>query len=248
MKTQSILLTIEYDGTNYSGWQTQPNAIAVQEVIEAALLKVAGHPVSLRSSGRTDAGVHALSMPAVFQTTSTIPLKAFIEGTNRFLPSDIAVIDAVLMNDPNFSPIRDAIAKQYRYTILQRSIRSPLSRFNSWHVREKLDIGAMQKAAVDFVGFHDFGSFRASNCGACTSKRRIDSVVVSVHGDFISIDVIGSGFLKNMVRIMVGTLVDIGKGRFTANHISRLLQNPDRKQAGITAPACGLCLIKVYYP
>lgn len=243
----SILLTIEYDGTNYSGWQSQPNGLAIQQVVEEALQKLTKHPVALRSSGRTDAGVHALAMPAVFSTSQTIPLKAYIEGTNRFLPADIAIKDAIEV-DSSFSPIRDAIAKQYRYTILRSSIRSPLSRLNSWHVREQLDIEAMNNAAQHFTGTHDFSSFRASNCGACTSNRRIDSVTINHQDAFVTIDVTGGGFLKNMVRIMAGTLVEIGRGRFSPDYITWLLQNPDRKKAGVTAPAHGLCLIKVFYP
>jgi len=244
---QSILLTIEYDGSNYSGWQRQPNGLAIQQVVEEALQKVTRHTINLRSSGRTDAGVHALAMPAVFQTPLTIPLAAYIEGTNRFLPCDIAIKNAIEVGS-EFSPIRDAIAKHYRYTILNSKIRSPIFRLNAWHIRERLNIDSMKQAAKNFEGTHDFSSFRASNCGACTSKRRIDSIVIEEGNDFITIDVTGGGFLKNMVRIMTGTLVEIGKGRFTPDYINSLLQNPDRKKAGVTAPAHGLCLIKVYYP
>lgn len=244
---RSIRLIIEYDGTAYSGWQTQPNGLAIQQVVEEAIQKVTHHKVSLRSSGRTDAGVHAVAMPAVFQTETTIPLKAYIDGTNRFLPNDIAVKAATEVS-PEFSPIRDALAKHYRYTINTATIRSPLNHFYAWHVRENLNMEAMKKAADSFIGTHDFGSFRASNCGACTSKRRIDFVNIEKRSDFITIDVTGGGFLKNMVRIMVGTLVEIGKGRFNPEYVESLLKNPDRKRAGATAPAHGLCLIKVYYP
>lgn len=243
---RTIRLTIEYDGTNYAGWQIQPNGLAVQQVIEEALYQLLGESVSLRSSGRTDAGVHARGMVAAFQTSVKLPLQAFVDGTNRFLPPDIAIRDAAEAPS-DFRAIRDAQAKHYRYTILTTAARSPLHRFHTWHVREPLNISAMKAAAASFVGRHDFAAFRASNFATKTSVRRIDSVDVHVEGDFIIIDVVGEGFLKNMVRIMVGTLVDIGKGRFAEDYVSWLLQDRDRKKAGVTAPACGLCLMKVYY-
>jgi tRNA pseudouridine38-40 synthase len=244
---RTIRLTIEYDGTGYSGWQRQPNGLAVQQVIEEALCQLLGEKVELRSSGRTDAGVHARGMPAVFKTTSHLPLKAFVDGTNRFLPLDIAILEAVEV-PAGFKPISDALAKHYRYTILASAVRSPLRRSHMWHVREELDLEAMRKGAADLAGRHDFSAFRASNCAAKTTIRRIDSVDVSLKGDTIIIDVVGGGFLKNMVRVIAGTLVDIGRHRFSPAHIAWLLQIGDRKKAGVTAPACGLCLIKVYYP
>jgi tRNA pseudouridine38-40 synthase len=243
---RTILLTVEYDGTAYSGWQRQPNGLAIQQVIEEALCQLLGNKPDLRSSGRTDAGVHACAMPAVFTTTSSIPLKAFVEGTNKFLPPDIAILNAIEVPS-GFKPISDALAKHYRYTILATQIRSPLRRFQAWHIREPLNIDAMREAATHFAGHHNFAAFRASNCAAKTTVRRIDSVEVSVADDCIIIDVIGGGFLKNMVRVMAGTLADIGRGRFKAEHIQTLLQSGDRKQAGVTAPACGLCLMEVFY-
>jgi tRNA pseudouridine38-40 synthase len=243
---RTIKLTIEYDGTNYSGWQVQPNGLAVQQVLEETLLQFLGEAVRLRSSGRTDAGVHAHCMVATFTTTRNLPLRAFVEGANRFLPPDIAILTASEVPE-GFQPIQDALTKHYRYTIYNAQIRSPLRRFSTWHVREPLNLPAMKEAARQFAGRHDFSSFRASNCAAKTTERRIDSVSVNQERDLITIDVIGEGFLKNMVRVMAGTLVDIGRGRFTPGHIAWLLKNPDRKKAGVTAPACGLCLIDVTY-
>jgi tRNA pseudouridine38-40 synthase len=243
---RTILLTIEYDGTAYSGWQRQPNGLAVQQVIEEALCQLLGHKPDLRSSGRTDAGVHACGMPAAFKTSSTIPLKAFVDGTNRFLPPDIAILGAREVPG-SFKPISHALAKHYRYTILTTHTRSPLRRFQAWHIREHLDLKAMQEATAFFVGHHNFAAFRASNCAAKTTVRRIDSMTISHDGDCITIDVVGGGFLKNMVRVMTGTLVDIGRGRFRPDHVKTLLQSGERKQAGVTAPACGLCLINVVY-
>ncbi len=243
----TVLLTVAYDGTNYSGWQIQPNGLAVQEVVENALEKLLKERVQVRSSGRTDAGVHARAMAASFATSRDLPLQAFVEGTNRFLPADIAIQSACIVPD-GFKPITMAHAKQYRYTIINSSVRSPLDRLYSWQVRESLDLDAMEEAAGRFVGRHNFAAFRASNCVAKTTIRRIDSVQITRQGSRITVDVIGGGFLKNMVRVMVGTLVDIGKGRFTPLDIDRLLQGGDRKEAGCTAPASGLCLIQVVYP
>lgn len=241
------MLTVAYDGTNYSGWQTQPNGLAVQQVVEGALEQLLGERVKLCSSGRTDAGVHARAMPAAFHTGRDLPLRAYIEGTNRYLPDDIAIQDAQYVPD-GFKPIKEAIAKHYRYTVYNGSSRSPLDRLYSWLVRDPLDLTAMIEAGSYFVGKHDFAAFRASNCVAKTTVRRIDSVEVTRKGDFITIDVIGEGFLKYMVRVISGTLVDVGRGRLEPHQMEQLLLDGDRQKAGVTAPACGLCLIRVYYP
>lgn len=243
----TILLTIAYDGTHYSGWQIQPNGLAVQQVVEEAMEKLLGEKILLRSSGRTDAGVHARGMPAAFFTERDLPLRAYIEGCNRYLPDDIAVISARTVVD-SFKPIKDALRKHYRYTILCSTVRSPLDRHYTWLVRDPLDIAAMRTAADHFAGRHDFAAFRASNCVAKTTVRHIDSVEISTDGPYVIIDVVGEGFLKNMVRVMAGTLTDIGRGRFSPEHIIRLLENGDRKKAGVTAPASGLCLMSVCYP
>jgi tRNA pseudouridine38-40 synthase len=243
----TVLLTIAYDGTNYSGWQVQPNGRAVQQVVEEALEQLLKESVQVRSSGRTDAGVHAHAMAASFTTSRNLPLRAFVEGANRFLPADIAIQNACIVPE-GFKPITMAYAKRYRYTIINSTVRSPIDRLYSWQVREPLDLAAMEAASRRFVGSHNFAAFRASNCAARTTVRRIDSVQITRQGTRITIDVIGGGFLKNMVRVMVGTLVDIGRGRLTPSDIDRLLQRGDRKEAGSTAPACGLCLIEVVYP
>jgi tRNA pseudouridine38-40 synthase len=243
----TILLTIAYDGTNYSGWQVQPNGLAVQQVVEDALEQLLCERVQVRSSGRTDAGVHARGMMAAFTTSRDMPLRAFVEGANRFLPDDIAIQEAIIV-PAGFRPIGDALAKHYRYTILNRVIRSPLDRLYNWQVREPLGISAMKEAARYFIGEHDFAAFRASNCVAKTTVRRVDAVDISVQEGFIIVDVTGGGFLKYMVRVMVGTLVDVGRGRFEPEYVRWLLSDRDRRKAGITAPACGLCLMKVFYP
>ena len=243
---RTIKLTIEYDGTNYVGWQVQPNGLAIQQVLEEALAKILGAPTRLYSSGRTDAGVHARGMAAMFRTDREMPLTAFSDGLNTLLPPDIAVKDAVEAA-PDFNPRHDALGKHYRYTIFNGRRRSPLLRHYAWHLRGKLDLAAMAAAATDFVGEHDFAAFRTTGCAAKTSVRRIDAVDISLEGELIRIDVRGSGFLRNMVRIMVGTLVEVGLGKRPTDSIALILAGDGCAPAGATAPARGLCLMEVYY-
>jgi len=243
---RTIKLIIQYDGTNYCGWQQQANGPSVQETVELALAKLLGRRVRVQAAGRTDAGVHALAMPATFRTESGIPVRAFVEGLNGFLPQDIAVQEACeVPND--FRVIGGSRNKTYRYTIYNARQRSPLNRRSSWHVRDRLDLDAMHTAAAHFIGTHDFSAFRGQNCTAVTSLRRIDAIEINQHGPLITIDVTGGGFLKHMVRIMAGTLVDIGRGRFSPGLIAELLQTPNRCRGGVTAPPQGLCLLRVNY-
>jgi tRNA pseudouridine38-40 synthase len=243
---RAIKLIIEYDGTQYAGWQVQPNGLSVQEVLEGALSGMLEEKVRLVSSGRTDAGVHARGMVASFRTAKGIPVKAFCEGLNSLLPPDIAIREAAEAC-PDFNPRRDAVAKHYRYTVHNAPRRSPLNRHYVWRVGRALDLCAMQRAAELFVGVKDFAAFRASNCAAKTTVRRIDSLDIYRQEDIIIFDVHGSGFLKNMVRIMVGTLVEVGWGAKSCDDIENLFRDKDRRKAGITAPPQGLCLVEVYY-
>lgn len=244
---RNVKLTIEYDGTAYSGWQVQPNGVTIQEVMEGALEQMLGEPTRLRSSGRTDAGVHARGMVACFTTEKTIPLRAFREGLNALLPADIAVRDACEV-PPSFNPRRDASRKHYRYSILQDRLRSPLARHIAWRIGHDLDLDAMRAAARHFVGEHDFAAFRASNCTAKTTVRTIYSLELVLDGSWLHVDVNGSGFLKNMVRVIVGTLVEVGLGKRAPEEVAKLLQEGDRQASGITAPPHGLCLMQVFYP
>jgi tRNA pseudouridine38-40 synthase len=244
---RTIKLIIQYDGTNYCGWQEQANGPTIQETVELALAKILGKRVRVQSSGRTDAGVHAVAMPAVFRTESTAPLKAFVAGVNSHLPDAIAV-QAAEEVPPGFKVIGGARAKTYRYTIYNSPVRSPLNHRTSWHIRDSLDLEMMRQAAGYFIGEHDFAAFRGQNCSAVTSNRRIDAVTISQEAPFITVDVTGGGFLKYMVRIMVGTLVDVGRGRFAPEHVAGLLAEPDRQRGGVTAPPQGLSLLRVEYP
>lgn len=243
---RTIKLIIEYDGSEYSGWQIQPNGLSIQEVLEEAFSRLLKEKVRIFSSGRTDAGVHARGMVAALRTEKNIPIRAFSDGINCLLPPDIAVWHAEEVS-PDFNPRRDASGKHYRYTILNSAHRSPLSRLFSWRVPGGLDVPAMVAGGRYFLGEKDFAAFRAANCAAKTTVRRIDALDISRSGDLIHIDVRGSGFLKYMVRIMVGTLVGIGLGKVRPEEVAEMLKSADRRQAGSTAPPQGLCLMEVFF-
>jgi len=243
-----VCLTIEYDGTAYHGWQIQPNTQGrtIQAILEEALETVIKHPVRLYSSGRTDAGVHAVGMKAHFDTETRLPLSAYLQGVNSHLPQDIAVVAAAFGPD-NFHARFDALKKHYRYRIYTAYMRSPLQRLYAWHVPTQLDVDAMRAAAALLVGRHDFAAFRSSSCVAATTVRTLESITIDVQDDFILIDVVGDGFLKNMVRIITGALYAVGTHKVAADAIDTMLKSKVRPLSIITAPACGLCLMQVYY-
>lgn len=244
---RTILLTLEYDGTDFAGWQLQRNRRTVQDVVERALAELLGEPVRLHSAGRTDAGVHARGMPAHFFTSRDLPLQAFRDGLNRLLPDDVAVT-AVCEVPTGFHARFAASRKWYRYTIDRRSVRSPLRRRTSWQVRTPLDLSAMRDAAGLLVGEHDFAAFRTSGCAAMTTVRRLEQVELTEEGALLHIDVHGSGFLRSMVRRLVGTLVQVGTGKRPAAEVAALLANQPGVRGGPTAPPQGLCLMAVSYP
>lgn len=241
-----IRLTVAYEGTAYVGWQRQPNGMSIQQRLEEAILELSGTVHGLHSSGRTDAGVHARGMVCHFDTNSRLPLKAWRDGLNSKLPDDIAVREAAEATE-DFHARFSATGKHYRYRILSSRTRSPLERLIAWHVRNPLNLPAMQSAARLFIGEHDFAGFRTSGCAARTTVRQVFEVSIKTHGELIEIDVKGSGFLKNMIRMMVGTLVEIGLGRRPATDIATLLDTPGEAPPALTAPAHGLCLMEVYY-
>ena len=242
---RTILLTLEYRGTNYIGWQVQPNGLSVQEVVETALVELSGETLRIHSSGRTDAGVHARCMLAHFRTAGDLPLKAFRDGLNSLLPQDIAVREAREMPE-GFHARYDARGKWYRYTLYRGQVRSPLHAETAWHLRGELSLPAMRQAAEILVGQHDFRAFRSSSCAAKTTNREIFSVEFVEEGDLLHIDFRGSGFLKNMIRMLVGTLIQVGQERRPLSDIPELLcGNPDLR-SGPTAPAHGLCLMEVW--
>lgn len=244
---RKIRLVVEYDGTTLSGWQRQTNAPTVQQHLEEALAQILQHEVTVAGASRTDAGVHARGQVAAFETERSIPLHGIRRGLNSLLPDVIAIrsADEVPLE---FHPRFGATGKHYRYTIYRAPDRSPLLRERAWHHGEALDVARMRDAARALVGEHDFAAFRAAGCTAKTTVRRIDTVNVTEHpNDLLSIDVEGNAFLRNMVRILVGTLADVGRGALEVGQVAEILASRDRTKAGKTAPAHGLELVEVRY-
>jgi tRNA pseudouridine38-40 synthase len=244
---RQIRLVVEYDGTSLCGWQRQANGPTVQGHLEAALAKLLSHEAPVIGASRTDAGVHARGQVASFRTARPIPLHGIRRGLNSLLPRQIAVRDAAEVPD-DFHPRFSATGKHYRYTILARPDRSPRWRDRAWHQAEPLSIEAMVAAAAPLLGEHDFAAFRAAGCAATTTTRRIEAIEVSAPDpELLVLDVRGNAFLRNMVRILVGTLVEVGAGRRPPSQVAEILASRDRILAGITAPAHGLELMEVQY-
>jgi tRNA pseudouridine38-40 synthase len=243
MKT--ICLIVEYDGTRFAGWQWQANGLSVQEVVEGALAQLLGDFVRVMVAGRTDAGVHARGQVIHFRTERQLPMIAYRAGLNRFLPDDV-VIRHASEAPAGFHARHSAKGKWYRYSLYLMPVRSPLSARAAWHLRSPLNVEAMALAAKDFLGRHDFAAFRTSGCDARTTVRDIFACDLQREGDLLHIDVRGSGFLRHMVRLMVGTLVDIGLGKRDVGDVARLLRG-ELPMAGPTAPPHGLCLMEVCY-
>jgi tRNA pseudouridine38-40 synthase len=242
-----IRLVVEYDGTGLHGWQRQANAATVQQHIEDALAQLLTHPAPVGGASRTDAGVHARGQVASFRTERLIPLHGIRRGLNTMLPPQIAIRDAAEVPE-DFHPRFSAIGKHYRYTLLARPDRSPRWRDRAWHHSDPLDLDRMREAAAYLVGEHDFAAFRASGCSAKTTLRRVDQIAIARDGDLVRIDVRGNAFLRNMVRIIVGTLSEVGTGYRPSGQVAEILALRDRTISGITAPAHGLELIAVDYP
>jgi len=242
-----IRLNLEYDGTRFVGWQRQLNGLSVQQVVEEALSEIVSAPVGVVSSGRTDAGVHALGMTVHFDSPRELPLSAYREGVNRLLPADVVVREAAAVPD-NFHARFSAVGKWYRYTLWTATVRSALHAHRCWHVRRALNLDAMQKASSLLLGEHDFAAFTVSGCDAETTVRRIDHLRLRREESFLHLDVVGNGFLRYMVRRLVGTLVEVGCGKRTPGALATLLDRPGEHLAGVTAPPQGLFLMRVHYP
>lgn len=245
-----LKLTIAYDGTNYAGWQIQKVGLGVQQKVEEALAKIFPNVARIHGSSRTDTGVHALGMAAHFDLPATdfkMPPRKVPLALNAHLPPDIRVMQASRV-PATFHARFDATGKQYRYFIWNHPAMNPLLAHRAWHVKRKLDINAMRKAASLFPGKRDFKSFAANrNYEMETTVRRLTRCEVKRSGSLITILVEGDGFLYKMCRGIAGTLVQIGEGRHAVSDIKRMLAGKDRSLAGMTAPACGLVLWKVFY-
>ncbi|MEQ1635660.1 MAG: tRNA pseudouridine(38-40) synthase TruA [Methylococcales bacterium] len=247
LQLQRLVLGIEYDGSHFFGWQWQVKLRSVQEVLQQALSKVANHPVTVICAGRTDTGVHALEQVVHFDTHAERSLHSWLLGGNANLPEDVRIA-WVKTGVGDFHARYSAIARFYRYVILNRPVKSALQpRQATWCVAP-LDVGRMQQAAQFLVGNHDFSSFRAQGCQSKSPQRLLYFIEVSREMDRVIIDLSANAFLHHMVRNIAGVLMEIGKGLQSVEWTQYLLQVKDRKAGGVTASPCGLYLGGVYYP
>lgn len=241
-----IKLTVAYDGTNYCGWQIQPNGITVEEVLNRALSRLTGEELRVTGASRTDAGVHARGNIAVFDTASTIPAERFAYAVNPLLPEDIAVVNSEEVPQDWHPRYRNSV-KTYEYRILNREMPDPLRRKYTWHVSFPLDLDKMRAAAEYLKGEHDFRSFCGVHTGAKTTVRTVCTLDIEKTGDEIIIRISGNGFLYNMVRIIAGTLTEVGRGLRTPENVKKILEAEEREKSGATAPPQGLTLISIEY-
>jgi tRNA pseudouridine38-40 synthase len=243
-----VKLVVEYDGTRYVGWQVQPNGPSVQAEVERALATLhQGPPRRVTAAGRTDAGVHALRQVVSFPEERPLPLAAYVRGMNALLPHDVAVRAASLEPD-GFDARRSARGKRYRYVIENLPTRAPLTRLQAWQIFVRLDLAAMREAGAHLVGRHDFAAFQASDCAADHAVREVRRLdLLGEPGGRIEVVIEATAFVKHMVRNVVGTLVEVGRGKRTAASIVTLLERGDRTLAGPTAPPQGLFLEEVFY-
>ncbi len=237
-----IMLTVAYDGTAYCGWQYQEGVPTIEGELNRALHTLTGENIEVIGASRTDAGVHALCNLAVFDTESTIPGEKFAYAVNPHLPEDIRVVASVQVSD-DFHPRKVATRKTYEYRILNRDMPDPVRRLYTCFAYGPVDVTKMQEAGKFLEGEHDFASFCSPATQALTTVRTIYRVDVQRCEDEIRIRVTGNGFLYNMVRIIAGTLLEVGRGRLTPADIPVILERKDRQAAGPTAPACGLMLV-----
>lgn len=243
-----IMLIVAYEGTNYHGWQIQPNAITVEGVLNEAISRLTGEEIQVIGASRTDAGVHALGNVAVFDTESRIPGEKFSYALNQRLPDDV-VIQCSKEVEPDFHPRHCDCRKTYEYTIINRTFPLPEYRNTAHFYYGKLDVEKMQKAAEAFIGEHDFAGFCSAGAQVQTTVRHIYAleVIEDKAEQKIRIRVRGNGFLYNMVRIIAGTLLEVGKGAIAPESLHGIIASRDRSQAGPTAPARGLRLLQIEY-
>ena len=241
-----IRLTVAYDGTNYCGWQIQPNGITVEEVLKKTIEKLTGEKVTVLGASRTDSGVHALGNVAVFDTESRIPAERFSYALNQKLPRDITVVESrevPLTWHPRYQNSR----KTHEYRIINAPVLYPTERLYHCFVSFPLDVEKMREGAACLTGEHDFASFCCIRTGAKSTVRTITDLEIFQEGEYITIRVTGTGFLYNMVRIIAGTLIRVGRGFYEPEKVQELLEGRVRTREAVTAPPEGLFLIKIAY-
>jgi tRNA pseudouridine38-40 synthase len=243
----NIKLIVEYDGAGFHGWQKQPELRTVQGELEKAIATVLRSPISpLHAAGRTDAGVHARGQVVTFKVDADVDLFRLSQGVSHLLKGEISVISAEVVPD-DFHPGWNSTRKLYAYRILVRPTPAVLDARRVWHISQQMDLGVLKRCAQVVVGTHDFSSFRDSTCTATSTVKTIFSSDFSLEGDILVYRVIGDGFLKQMVRNLVGTMTDIARGRIRDRTMEEILAAKDRRLAGVTAPAHGLCMEWVSY-
>ncbi|WP_417665580.1 tRNA pseudouridine(38-40) synthase TruA [Pseudidiomarina sp.] len=247
MSSTRIALGIEYDGSQYFGWQRQREVVCVQEVLERALTKVANHPVEVTCAGRTDAGVHATGQVVHFDTANERAMPAWTMGVNSNLPDSVAVRWASEVPS-DFSARFSATGRRYRYIIANQKMRPGILGRGLSHYHQPLDAQRMHNAAQHLLGEHDFSAFRAAQCQSHSPNRCVTRIDVSRQGDFVVVDIAANAFLHHMVRNIVGSLLEVGKGEQPQDWLATLLNGRDRKLAAATAKAEGLYLVQVDYP
>jgi len=245
---RNLLLTAQWDGTDFAGWQFQPGQRTVQGTLATAIEAMVHHPVELWASSRTDSGVHARAMPVTFETTRAIPAAGFANGLNNYLPPDLSVVAAREM-PLGWRAREHAVAKTYTYRIQLGARRALTQRQVWWVKRATLDLAAMREASTQLLGEQDFAAFRSVACEAATTTRHIHRIDIGApdRDACVAIDVIGNAFLRNMVRILVGTLVEVGCGRRPVAWVGAVLAGKDRNRGGPTAPGAGLTLTEVHF-
>ena len=244
---RNIRLTLEYDGTSYCGWQRQKNGLSIQQVVEESIKRITGENVRVIGSGRTDSGVHALCQTANFHTSSSLEERNLLLGINSVLPEDI-VVRGLEEVDPGFHATFSAKSKVYLYQICNRPVRPVIERRYSWFLWEPLSLESMRDCAGLFLGRHDFSSFCSTHSDSADRVRTILSLQLEKDGlDMIRIFIEADGFLRYMVRTIVGVLADIGLGKYKREQVVEMMEARDRRSAGLTAPPQGLFLWQVRY-
>jgi len=241
-----VAAVVEYDGTDFAGWQSQSHAPSIQDAVQQALGFVAGHPVEVACAGRTDSGVHALAQVVHFDTSAVRAPRAWVLGANTRLPASVALQWAGDVA-PDFHARHSALRREYRYCIVNRSARPALQRLRATWIHRSIDVDAMQRAADVLLGEHDYSAFRAAECQSKTPVRRIDSLRLTRSGDYVWADIVANAYLHHMVRNIVGTLLEVQVAQDPAAAMRAILESRDRRQAGMTVPPQGLYLWHITY-